>query len=333
MKIRFGFSFLVVISLFLFSSSFVEGQAVRVWVSGLGDDTSPCSRTTPCKTLTGAISKVVDGGEINVIDSGHYGQVNITKSVTIDATGVFAGIRGTNGDSITINAGTGDVVVLRHLSINGNGGGRNAIKFNTGKALHLQNCLLQNFPGYGVDFESAKGGTLVIRDSIIINNGSAPTSNLPKARGSGGGVLIKAASGTAFATIDNTRVDGNYVGINARDNSKVTISRSVIARNVSNGLLTFTDSNAPAEMNVEHSVVTLNSVGIQAGGCSDVLAARGAETVRISGVNVTSNSANGLLSGCAAIRGGGSAAIISSKNNTILGNNPDGAPTSAFPQQ
>ena len=151
-------------------------------------------------------------------------------------------------------------------------------------------------------------------------------------RGSGGAVLVKSASGTAFAAIDNTQMAGNFLGINARDNSKITVNNSTIARNISIGLLAFTDSNAPAEMNVEHSVVTLNLVGIQSGGCSDVQA-RGATTVRISAVNVTSNIATGLLSGCAVPGGGGPAAIISARNNTIMGNNPDGAPTSTSPQQ
>ena len=40
------------------------GQATRTWVSGVGDDANPCSRTAPCKTFAGAISKTAAGGEI-----------------------------------------------------------------------------------------------------------------------------------------------------------------------------------------------------------------------------------------------------------------------------
>ena len=332
-KIRLGFiNFLAAVVLFLCCSSFAQGQADRVFISGVGDDASACSRTAPCRTFAGTLSKVAARGEIDVLDSGGFGVVTISKSVTIDATGVFAGAHTIIGNVINIVAGASDVVVLRNLSINGLGKADNGIKFTSGKALYLEDCLIKNFRDYGIDFEPSVGSTLVIRDSIIINNGTETTSVLGTVRGSGGAVLVKSASGTAFAAIDNTQMAGNFLGINARDNSKITVSNSTIARNISIGLLAFTDSNAPAEMNVEHSVVTLNLVGIQSGGCSDVQA-RGATTVRISAVNVTSNIATGLLSGCAAPGGGGPAAITSARNNTIMGNNPDGAPTSTSPQQ
>jgi hypothetical protein len=201
--------------------------------------------------------------------------------------------------------------------MDGLGGRRTGIKFNSGKALYLEGCLIKNFTDYGINFEPATGGTIVIADSTIIN----------------GGALVKIASGRAFVTIDNTRVAGNYIGINARDNSKVTISNSNVARNISVGVLTFSDSNAPAEMSIERSVVTLNRIGIQSSGCSGVQA-RGPATVRLSSVNVTNNTFSGLLSGCSSNpSGSGPSSIISAKNNTIMGNNLVGAPTSASPKQ
>ena len=333
-KTRFGFaSFLAAVALVLFCSSSVRGQARRVWVSGVGDDINPCSRTVPCRTFAGAISKVAAGGEIDVLDSGGYGGVIISKAVTIDGTGSYAGTTPISAAAVfLINAGAGDVVVLRHLTIDGLGEGRSGVKFNRGKALYLLGCLIKNFLDYGVDFEPSFGGALIIGDSTIINNGGEVFSRLLITRGAGGGVLVKAASGTALVTIDNTRVAGNFIGVNVRDNSKVTISNSTVARNTSVGLLTLSDSNAPAETSVEHTVVTLNAVGIQSGGCSGAQA-RGPATVRISGVNVTDNTFQGLLSGCSNPGGGGPAAIISAKNNTVMGNNPDGAPTSTSPQQ
>ena len=47
-----------------------HAQATRTWVSGVGDDANPCSRTAPCKTFAGAISKTATGGEINCPRSG-----------------------------------------------------------------------------------------------------------------------------------------------------------------------------------------------------------------------------------------------------------------------
>src|SRR6188474_2194313 len=95
-----------------------EAQATRTWVSGVGDDVNPCSRTAPCKTFAGAISKTAAGGEINIIDPGGYGAVTITKSMTIDGGGSFASILSSMTNGVIINA-PGAVVILRNLNING----------------------------------------------------------------------------------------------------------------------------------------------------------------------------------------------------------------------
>src|SRR5215471_18836887 len=117
----------------LLNATSVEAQATRTWVSGVGDDANPCSRTAPCKTFAGAISKTVAGGEINCLDPGGFGAVTITKSITIDCKGTFGSIlaAGTNGVNIN-DAGTapGTIVVnLKHLSINGANTGLIGINF------------------------------------------------------------------------------------------------------------------------------------------------------------------------------------------------------------
>src|SRR5690242_3697373 len=108
--------------------SMAQAQATRTWVSGVGDDANPCSRTAPCKTFAGAISKTASGGEINVLDPGGFGAVTITKSITISSEGFEAGVlvSGTNG--IVISAGAGDIVILRGLDIEGLGTGLSGIK-------------------------------------------------------------------------------------------------------------------------------------------------------------------------------------------------------------
>src|SRR5712664_1387957 len=98
-------------------------QATRTWVSGVGDDVNPCSRTAPCKTFAGAISKTTAGGQISVIDPGGFGSVTITKSISIVAVGVEAGVLATNTNGIVINAGPSDVVYIRGLDIEGAGSG------------------------------------------------------------------------------------------------------------------------------------------------------------------------------------------------------------------
>src|ERR1700682_4953716 len=92
-----------------------NAQATRTWVSGVGDDANPCSRTAPCKTFAGAISKTQAGGEINVLDPGGFGGVTITKSITISSEGFEAGVLVSGTNAIIVNAGANDVIILRGL--------------------------------------------------------------------------------------------------------------------------------------------------------------------------------------------------------------------------
>ena len=108
-------------------SQLLFAQATRTWVSGVGDDANPCSRTAPCKTFAGAISKTASGGEINVIDAGGYGAVTITKSITIDGGGSMAFILSSGTNGIIINHADA-VVTIRRITINGAGPGINGIK-------------------------------------------------------------------------------------------------------------------------------------------------------------------------------------------------------------
>src|SRR5690242_7657055 len=85
-----------------------QGQASRTWVSGVGDDANPCSRTAPCKTFAGAISKTAAGGEMNCLDPGGFGAVTITKAITLDGDGTLAGILAATVNGIIVNAGAND---------------------------------------------------------------------------------------------------------------------------------------------------------------------------------------------------------------------------------
>src|SRR6476619_3765149 len=92
----------------------VQAQATRTWVSGVGDDVNPCSRTAPCKTFAGAISKTASPGIINCLDPGGFGAVTITKSITIDCTGTLGSILSSGVQGVIVNTGSAaDKVVLR----------------------------------------------------------------------------------------------------------------------------------------------------------------------------------------------------------------------------
>ncbi len=127
-----------------------NAQATRTWVSGVGDDVNPCSRTAPCKTFAGAISKTAAGGEINCIDPGGFGAVTITKSMTIDCIGTDGSIlaAGTNGVNINDSAtGTPNTIIvsLRNLTIQGAGTGLIGINFTSGAVLHVENSWVSGF--------------------------------------------------------------------------------------------------------------------------------------------------------------------------------------------
>src|SRR3954447_18706497 len=130
----------------------------RTWVSGVGDDLNPCSRTAPCKTFAGAISKTSANGEIDCLDPGGFGTVTITKNITIDGTtgAGFGSIlaAGTNGvnvnDSATATPNT-IFVALRNLSIQGAGSGFDGIRFISGKTLHVEDCIIAGFRGNGTN--------------------------------------------------------------------------------------------------------------------------------------------------------------------------------------
>src|SRR3712207_4704277 len=162
--------FVITIAMSVFAgASAVRAQATRTWVSGVGDDVNPCSRTAPCKTLAGAISKTAAGGEINAIDPGGFGAVTITKSLTIDLGSTEGGALA-GGNGITINAGPTDVVVLRGIDIFGVSPPSNGIRFVAGGALHVQNCRIKRFnaaTSVGISFAPSGSAKLFVSDTEI----------------------------------------------------------------------------------------------------------------------------------------------------------------------
>src|SRR5436190_3757748 len=150
-KLRLGINLLLIVVACLICSSAAQAQATRTWVSGVGDDANPCSRTAPCKTFAGAISKTAAGGEISALDPGGFGAVTITKSISITNDGAGeAGILASGTNAIIVNAAASDVVNLRGIIIDGGPlavPGLNGARFLAGKALHIQNCVIKNFAG------------------------------------------------------------------------------------------------------------------------------------------------------------------------------------------
>src|SRR5262249_45302589 len=165
-KFRFTINALA-IAIFTFAfASMAQAQATRTWVSGVGDDANPCSRTAPCKTFAGAISKTAPCGEIDALDPGGFGAVTITKSITIDGTPFIAGVlvSGTNG--IVVQAAGTDIITLRGLDINGICAGLVGIKVNAAKAVNVENCVIYRFTSHGIQVNGTTA-TVHVRNTVI----------------------------------------------------------------------------------------------------------------------------------------------------------------------
>jgi hypothetical protein len=200
-----------------------NAQATRTWVSGVGDDANPCSRTAPCKTFAGAISKTAPAGEINVLDPGGFGGVTITKSITISSEGFEAGVlvSGTNG--INVSAGATDEVRLIGLDIEGLGTGLDGIKVFSGLRVYVLNCRIHHFSGNGINMASTTSGArLFVQNSFISQNGTAAATN--------GGINI---NGTAnIGSLVDTVLDSNQnFGSRASGASNVVAHTRTIVNN------------------------------------------------------------------------------------------------------
>lgn len=180
-----------------------QAQASRTWVSGVGDDANPCSRTAPCKTFAGAISKTIAGGEIDVLDPGGFGSVTITKAITIDGSGTLASVLAVGTNGINIAAGPNDVVVLRNLSIAGNGSGINGINYTSGKGLIVEGSTISGFSSNGINVAPTAGGQATILHSTLQHNRNAITFTTANSSGGVGGL------------VSNTTITQNSVGVSA----------------------------------------------------------------------------------------------------------------------
>ena len=236
----------------LFCGSTAQAQT-RTWVSGTGDDAFPCSRTAPCKTFAGAISKTAAGGIINCLDPGGFGAVTITKSITIDCTATFAGVLAVGTNGIVINA-AGAVVNLRGLDIEGEGQGLIGINVFSAGVVHVEKSRIYGFQAGGASGISFAGaGTLIVNDTHLHSNGT--------------GIVLNGASGVVNMTLRDVISDqntGNGVTItSAGQHAGATIDRTTLAFNGGTGLAL---NGAGTVAIIGNSTVVGNGTGVSAAG-------------------------------------------------------------------
>jgi hypothetical protein len=291
----------------ILASSIAQAQATRTWVSGVGDDANPCSRTAPCKTFAGAISKTAAGGEIDALDPAGFGAVTIVKAITLDGGGGQVAsvlVSGTNG--IVVQAQPTDTVILRNLSINGIAsgvnGGTNGIRFLSGKALHIEHCTISRFLNNGIDVALTSGGSVFVLDTISQANGASGLSVI------GNGTYVQ-------VSIDNSRFDNNVTGVSAQDFTRFSIRNSDASGNSQVGFLAQANSGM-AVVSIANSTAGNNNIGIQAGGGA------APSSVRVAGVSLFLN-ASGFVAGA-------NGTIASFGNNY---NSGSGTPNASIAQQ
>jgi hypothetical protein len=289
-------------------SSAAFAQATRTWVSGVGDDANPCSRTAPCKTFAGAISKTAINGEINCIDPGGFGAVTITKSMNIDCHEIFASIlaSGTTGSIINIAAGNANdplrTVRFRNVNFNGSGAsgsigtrtGINGIRIDNAAQVSVEDCLITDFSQNGIRDQRTTGGRLTVSNTIVRNNTST-------------GLLSNPSSGSTAlnCALFHLVAEGNGTGVTAANGGLMSIKNSTISNNTGNGL---DIEGGTTTATIDNSLISNNGVN----GIFTVSSG----TLRVSNTDITNN-------GTAA-----SGPWTSFGNNRVTGT-PGTAPTAA----
>jgi hypothetical protein len=291
------FSVLAVLVLTCAFASLAQAQATRTWVSGVGDDANPCSRTAPCKTFAGAISKTANCGEIDALDPGGFGAVTITKSITIDGTGTLAGILASLTTGIIVNATATDVITIRGLSINGACNGIRGMNILQAKTVNVEDCVIFRFANEGILVNESNDMQLNVRNSVIRDN-------------VGDGIGVGTNSSVVKGTIVNSSLTGNGVGLRAKKNSRIHADRCNISGNAGDGV--FADgTGGVAVADITNSLISNNGTnGIEAN-------ANGIG--RINNCDIFANPGTGALVGAGEIDTWG--------NNRIFSNGTDNCPS------
>jgi hypothetical protein len=304
---------LAVIAVTVWSTPEVHAQATRTWVSGVGDDANPCSRTAPCKTFAGAISKTATSGVINCLDPGGFGAVTITKSLTIDCSATVGGILNLNNNGVNINDSAGGTpgtarVFLRGLQIDGAGSGFVGVNFTSGAFAMVSDSTINGQNGgnaRGIFVSGGAAGTfqqLHVKNTQILNSGIGVSG--------GGGIILgntigAPASGVIRAMIDDTTVSRNNIGIRVAPNTEATIKSTTVAHNISFNLLGVT-AGGPSLVNIDDSVFSesIAGTGVHSEGSGVI--------IRMSRSTISGNNV-----GIATVNGG---QVLSAGNNFNQGN-------------
>ena len=279
-QLNTSLGFVAAVSILVLASGSANAQFARTWVSGVGDDANPCSRTAPCKTFVGAISRTNKDGEISVLDPGGYGPVGIDKSITINGTngagyGSMLVPMAATGVTIAITdpADVGRTVRLIALDINGLRTGLHGVRILgsnlAGTSVIIENSRIDGFAGRGISDERTNGGKLIVSDTTVrhtadsgiriaaggVNRIDAALTNV-RAHNSAAAALT--VNGGAKAMVSNSVFSGSTFGLDIeQDNTSATVDGSTISHNTT-GIFT----NKGATLRLSNSNVSFNGTAV-----------------------------------------------------------------------
>jgi hypothetical protein len=273
---KLGYISAILLTTLLATSAFA--QATRTWVSGVGDDVNPCSRTAPCKTFAGAISKTASGGIIDAMDPGGFGAVTITKPITIEGNGTLASVlaSGVQGIVVNISSGVNRDVILRNLLIDGAGTtlGTNGVNFIAGDSLTVENCSIVHFSTTGILFQPNTTAQMKVMHSEIELSGIGIRS-------------VGIGAGFANTSVWDSSLAKNGTGIQGDERSSTTIRHTNVSGSTADGILG-TSTSTGSSMMVDFSVSEHNGTGIRAnGGNTEVQVNNSTITGNTTGVSST----------------------------------------------
>jgi hypothetical protein len=296
---------LFVVTFMLVVASAAQAQATRTWVSGVGDDLNPCSRTAPCKTFAGAINKTAKDGEISVLDPGGYGAVTITKSIYINGThGAGYGsiinslVTGVN-INITDAADVRKAVRLRALDINGVSNGINGVSILAANNVWIEDSVIDGNTGNGT---TSGIGIRVATTAAVTTNVYVSDTMIHK---NITGLRVTASTGFAVLNIRDSNIEGNTNGLDVSTNGFATVQNCRFAANTTNGVAT---TAASGTITIRESVLSNNGTAINA--------AAGSTLRSLS--NILNNNSTGF--------GGTTAVIQTDGQNKNIANSTPGAP-------
>ncbi len=283
----------------LLSASVATAQT-RTWVSGVGDDLNPCSRTAPCKTYAGAHSKTAMNGIIDSIDAGAFGAVTISKSLTLDGGPFMAGLLGAGTSSVTINitnfvTDPNGTVVLRNLDLEGGNTGLRGVRILSAKKVILENCKIFGFrgnPGVGIEVVTSVAGLQIELRNCTIHGNLAQGI---KITGAGAGATILNVDGTSI-------LQNGASAIDLISNAKATVGSSTLSENGSAG---FFAEAATTDGDISYTKINHNIIGVSS--------LNGA-TVRLYNSTLTHNNTSVSASG---VQSHGNNAVVNNGVNTL----------------